>query len=134
MRVVVDTNILFSYFWEESFTKKIIANPFLELISPEKSIDELEKYSKEIIKKTKINRQKFNVLLTEVKRIVNFLPQSFYKKYLAHAKKISPDIGDVDFFALCLQEKTLFWSNDSILKFQEDVSVLSTKEMMDLIF
>ena len=53
MKFVVDTNILFSFFNKESFTKKIIINPSLDLISPDFAISELKKYSKLIIEKLK---------------------------------------------------------------------------------
>jgi len=35
MEFVVDTNVLFTFFWEGSFTKKLLVKQELELFSPE---------------------------------------------------------------------------------------------------
>jgi len=59
MRLVVDTNILFSFFWNDSFTKKLLISKKFDLISPEISLKEIQKYSKDIIKRTKTNNSGF---------------------------------------------------------------------------
>ena len=56
MKIVVDTNILFSFFWKNSLTKKLILNSSLELYSPIYVIEEILKYKSEIIKKTNIKK------------------------------------------------------------------------------
>ena len=52
MRIVVDTNILFSFFWKDSFTRNILLNPNFEFISSVFAIAELKKYASLIMKKT----------------------------------------------------------------------------------
>ena len=62
MRIVVDTNILFSFFWKDSHTRKLLINANSKLISSEFALEEIRKYSKEIIIKAKISEDFFNEL------------------------------------------------------------------------
>ena len=134
MKFVIDTNMLFSFFKPDSFTKKLINNSFFELISPDYALIELKKYANLIIKKNKISKNKFNEYLNSLKQTVKFLPQKDYTKFLSNAKEITPDIKDADFLALCLKENSILWSNDNLLKNQDKVKVLSTEEIVRLIF
>ena len=63
MKLVADTNILFSFFWENSLTRKLLISSNLELLSPEKAIVEINKYKKEIKQKTNLTEKKFNGFL-----------------------------------------------------------------------
>ena len=134
MRIVVDTNILFSLFWEKSFTKEILSMTNFELISSEVALEELKKYSSLIISKTKINKPRFEKTLFNLRGIVTFLRKKEYSEFIQEAKKISPDPNDADFLAVCLKLKCPLWSNDKILKNQEKVHVLSTKDIVEMIF
>lgn len=134
MKLVVDTNILFSFFWKDSVTKKLLLNSTLDLISPEKALFELDKYSKDIIEKTKITKIEFDSLLKELQSVLKFISRKDYEYFLAKAEKISPDKDDADFFALCLKYNCFLWSNEDILKNQEIVNVLSTKEIINLLY
>ena len=133
MKVVVDTNILFSYFKEKSFTSKIISDGLFELISPDYAVLELEKYSELIMKKVKINKNQFNFILNDLKKKVNFVSEKGFKKFISSAERICPDLGDVPFFALCLKYGLPLWSNDSLLKSQKQVLVFSTSDLVDFI-
>jgi len=134
MKVVVDTNILFSYFWENSFTKNILTSYNFEFISSEKAIDEIKKYSEYIIEKTGMSLNSFENKLEELMNKIKFFEKEedsiFYKK----ATEISPDKADVEFFAICLKEKCFLWSNDSMLKNQDFIKVLNAKEIIEIIF
>lgn len=133
MKIVVDTNILFSYFWKDSFTRKLIVNSNMELISCEKAIEEIKKYSIEIMKKTGLNGKDFEIYLRELMDIIKFLKREEYLYLHNEAIKISPDKSDADFLALCLKEKCFLWSNDFTLKEQKVVKVLSTEEIFRIL-
>jgi predicted nucleic acid-binding protein len=49
---------------------------------------------------------------------------------VSKAKKISPDIDDIDFFALALKLGCGIWSNEERLKRQSAVKVLTTEELL----
>lgn len=134
MKIVVDTNILFSYFWHNSLTKRLLETSNFELVSPTTSLTEITKYKGEIMAKVGITGNEFSNFFSKLKKIVKFVNKSNYKSHIKEAQGISPDKDDVDFFALCLKENTFLWSNDSLLKNQTKVDVLSTKEVIELLF
>ncbi len=130
MKIVVDTNILFSFFWRSSLTRKLLLSPFLELISPSIALAELKKYSIDIIKKTKTTKIFFQKELSNIGSTVSFIDRKEYSAFFKEAEKISPDETDAEFFALCLKYKCFLWSNDLTLKNQNKVKVLTTEEII----
>ena len=134
MKIVVDTNILFSFFWKDSHTKKLLINTKSELISSEFALEEIKKYSKEIITKAKISEDSFNEELKKLKLIINFINKNEYLDFIKDAEKISPDKKDAEFLALALKMNCPLWSNDSILKNQNKVRVLSTEDLIETLF
>jgi predicted nucleic acid-binding protein len=131
MKLVVDTNILFSFFWKNSFTRKSLINQDLELISPEYALEEISRHSDEIIRKLKISLKEFEKIRKELAIMVEFIPSKEYSKYLKKALKFSPDKDDIDFFALALKYKISVWSNDKALKRQKVVNVISTEDLVE---
>lgn len=134
MKIVVDTNILFSFFWQDSLTRKLLITSNLELISSEIALEEIEKYSQEIKKKLKINDKEFKEEFKKLKEIVKFVNKKEYSQFLKEAEFISPDKKDAEFFALCIKNSCFLWSNDLIIKSQDRIKVFSTKEIIELIF
>ncbi|MEK6875118.1 MAG: PIN domain-containing protein [Nanoarchaeota archaeon] len=134
MKLVVDTNILFSFFWKASLTKKLLITLNFEFISPEIALKEIKKYSNEICKKLKITEKNFIEYFKELKEIIKFIPKKEYYNFLKEAEEISPDKNDSEFFALCLKYSCALWSNDTILKNQSKIKVLSTEDIIDVIF
>ncbi len=134
MRIIIDTNILFSFFWKDSLTKKLLITSNFELISSEIALDELNKYSNQIISRLNLTRKEFNNQLEKLKDIVKFEKKQDYFNFISEARKLSPDVNDADFFALCLKYLCILWSNDSMLKNQDKIKVLSTEEIIELFF
>jgi len=134
MKLVVDTNILFSFFWKNSVTRDLITSSGFELISPEIALKELEKYSREISSKLRITKKEFDKEMQELKKIISFTKKREYNNLIKYAEEISPDKNDAEFFALCLKFSCFLWSNDSILKNQNKIKVLSTSEIIESMF
>ena len=134
MKIAVDTNVLFSFFWQGSLTRKLLITSNFELIAPEIALEEIEKYSNEICRKLKINKEDFKEQFRKLKEIVNFIEKKQYSQSLKEAESFSPDEADAEFFALCLKHSCFLWSNDSALKQQDKIKVLSTEEIIELIF
>ena len=134
MEIVIDTNILFSFFWKNSTTRKLIITSNFNIISPITALEEIDKYTHEIIKKTRLKEKEFNEELKRLKEIVKFVDKKEYFYFLKDAGKISPDKKDSDFFALCFKYNCLFWTNDSLLKMQNKIRVLNTEEIIELLF
>lgn len=138
MKLVVDTNILFSFFKKESFTRKLIIDSSLELISPEVALKELQKYSKELSIKSKISKEDFDYMFSLLKEHVEFVPlyvyKSEFKASLKIAEKFSKNdveefLDDIDFFALASKERCSIWSKDTLFKKQSIITVFNTTEL-----
>ncbi len=135
MILAIDANILFAIFSQKSFTRRfiILNRDILELYSPKFAIEEIEKYKQEIIEKFRLTEESFEVILSFMRNIIYFVDFDFYKEYIIEAKKISPDIKDVEYFALALKLKCPIWSNDKVLKNQTKVKILSTNELIEIL-
>ncbi len=133
MKFVIDTNILFTFFWQNSSTKKLIQDKKIELFSPLFALHELSNYKSEIMQKTKITKEEFTILFNDLKKYVSFIPSKEYKSYQEQAKSLSPDKDDVDFIALALCYKCPLWSNDKDLKNIDEHTILTTKEIILLL-
>ncbi|MEK6828701.1 MAG: PIN domain-containing protein [Nanoarchaeota archaeon] len=134
MRTVADTNILFSFFWKDSFTKQIIMSPNMEIFSPDFAIEELKKHSPLIMNKTRITKGEFSAALSSLKSFVKFFPLKYYGVFMKEAGNISPDKDDSNFLALCLKLNLPLWSNDAELKKQDKVAIIDTKDIIDIYF
>ena len=129
MKFVVDSNVLFTFFWKNSFTKGILVDQDFEFLAPELALDELKRNSEEISQKTGISKKKFRDLLRELAIFVEFIPIDKYKGFLSKADCISHK-NDIDFVALALEFKIPVWSNDPHLKEQSLVKVFTTNEFV----
>jgi predicted nucleic acid-binding protein len=139
VKLVVDTNILFSFFKKESTTRTLILNDSLILISPEIALKELTKYTKELTRKSDINTEEFDEMILQLQRHITFKPVSHYQKSLRTAlqlaqqfsqKDVEEFLDDVDFFALATKEKCSIWSKDTLFKKQSSIRIFTTKEII----
>ena len=134
MKLVVDTNVLFSFFKKDSTTRNIITSyEIFQLYTPEFCLKELEKLKNVICKKARISEKEFKEIFEILKVFVMPVPLEKYKKFLNKAKTISPDPDDIDIFALAIKLNCAIWSNDSRLKKQKKIKVFSTEEIVELV-
>jgi len=133
MDLVVDANILFAALIKRGATSNLLFSNELHLFAPEFLLSEFEKYRDLIIDKTERPDDEFEEVLAIYLRRINFVPSEEINPYLDKAKKISPDPNDAVYFAVALKVDASLWSNDSILKKQEIITVYSTKELLTLV-
>ncbi len=131
MELVVDTNVLYTYFWKNSFARRFLMRMSLELYSPEFALEEINANEQDILKKTGISKEEFKKIREDLAIAVEFIPLDNYKKFLKSAHDFSPDAKDVDFLSLSLKLKLPLWSNEPLLKNQNKVLVLSTADLLD---
>tara|TARA_Y100000310_G_scaffold328291_1_gene396206 strand:+ start:18 stop:422 length:405 start_codon:yes stop_codon:yes gene_type:complete len=131
MKLIADTNILFSFFKKESFTRKLLLSDNLTIISSEKAIEELTKYSQLIAEKAGITLEQFNKELDKLKKIASFEDKTQYQDYLKEAEAISPDRDDANFLAASLKHNCALWSNDKELTRQNKVKVINTENVVN---
>jgi predicted nucleic acid-binding protein len=75
------------------------------------------------------SRADFDKLVGILKKRITSVPNEETEKFLSEARKISPDKGDADYFALALKLGCPIWSNDKMLKKQDTIVVYSTEEL-----
>jgi predicted nucleic acid-binding protein len=102
----------------------------MNLYAPEFSLEEINKYKKEIIRKNNLTEEEFDHIKFDLAIAIKFIPVEGYAQFLKTALKISPDPNDTDFFALAIQLKLPIWSNDTQLKNQEKIVTFTTTELI----
>ena len=131
MKLVVDANVLFAVLIKEGKNEDLIFNHNFEIFAPNFLFEEFKKYKAFLLKKTEREESDFNKLLDILKkRIKTILDEDI--KLLEEAKQISPDLNDVDYFALALKLNCPIWSNDKKLKEQNRVRIYSTEDLVNL--
>ena len=131
MKLVVDTNVLFTFFCMNSFTKGLIVAKDFEFSAPEFALEEINKYTDEILEKTGISLEKFKELRRELAISVEFIPLEEYRQFMPEAISLMPmHTNDIDFLALALKLGLSIWSNDPHFKKQSKVKVFNTSELL----
>ncbi|MFB6166921.1 MAG: PIN domain-containing protein [Candidatus Nanohaloarchaea archaeon] len=133
MKVVVDSNILFSFFNPDSDVRELLLTPELVFFTPEATKFEVESHSEDIRDVANITREEFEWLWDVMFEAVQKVPLEEYDGEVEEAFDIVPDRKDVAYFALALSLEAPVWSNESGLKQQDRVEVLDTGEMMELV-
>jgi len=127
MKLVVDTNIIFSLFNPKSFTNEFIKSFNLELFAPISLLKELSKYSDVICLKAKISSKEFFSKISLLPKIINF--QDPLESSKLKADRLISHKTDVPFLALALEFDIPIWSNDKHFKEQSSIKVFTTKEL-----
>jgi len=134
MRLVIDTNILVSFFRENPVNELISKSKFLNLslFSSEYVLEELKKNKSDVLKYSGLNLKQFNERLSELLSFVKLIPESACKNFESEAKHLAPHDKDVPIFALALKLNCAIWSNELAFKQQDHIKALSTRDMIEL--
>ena len=142
MKLVVDANILFSFFKKDSITRRLLTSfEIFELYTPSLCFVELINHKEEICKKSKISESDFNEILDDLKLFVETIPDEKFKDYGLESKKILPaHLKDAPYVALCLFFRSAgyniaLWTNEVQLKKlkNQGITVYSTKDLLELL-
>ena len=134
MKLVVDTNILFSFFKKGSKTRRLILNfEILELATPSFCIDELNEHKELICEKSRLSDSEFEEVLDDLLIFVKEFSLSEYKEFLSDAKTFSPDPDDIDLFALALKLECPIWAQEKAFRKQSKVKVFSTSDIISFL-
>ena len=132
MKLVLDTNKLFSFFWKGSLIKKLLISEH-DLYSPEFALKELENHKLEILEKTKLTSEEFEEFKIRLKKVVEFVPFSRYSKHFPKALSLLPEhTKDIDFLALAIELNAGIISNDKELKKQSEINIFDDSKLSDL--
>src|SRR3989338_8670516 len=134
MKLVVDTNILVSFFRPNPVNELISKSKFLglRLFSPEHSVEELKKNKQAVLKYSELNSKQFDEKLEEMLSLIKIIPKDSFESFEQEAKQLAPHDKDIPLFALALKLESAIWSNEPAFKKQSRVRVLSTRNMIEL--
>jgi len=136
MIIVVDSNVFISALIKDSLTRKLIAKCKEWLIIPEYFFQEVRKHEKEILLKSKLSKESYDILFNELLRYVFVIPNEVILPYREEALKIVKDIDidDVLFIATALAfEDAVVWSDDKKLKKQNKIKIINTSEIIKIL-
>jgi len=135
MKLVLDSNIIFSALIRKSTTRDIILSDAFDLHAPEYIFAEITKHKELLLRKSKMTEGDFNALLLLLQKHVYFVSKESYNEKMAIAEDIMKeiDITDSPFLALALTLDCSIWSNDGHFKQQDKIGVYTTKELTNRI-
>ncbi|MFT4310028.1 MAG: PIN domain-containing protein [Candidatus Woesearchaeota archaeon] len=132
MKLVADANILFSLVKKGSSTQYLVDNFNLQLISVDFVLDELYNHKIELLKKSKLNS------FDDVKKILDhyviFVDAKSIKKELKEVAKLISDENDIIYLALAKKYDLVVWSNDNHFKKQSLIKILTTADLVKLLY
>ena len=130
MQLVVDTNIIISFFRENPVRFIIINSDLinLSLFTPEYTIEELNKNKSDILKYGKINSAQFEEVLSHLSKFIKIILKESSKKFESQAKQLIHG-KDIPIFALALKLNCPIWSNEPGFKEQSKVEIITTEEL-----
>jgi len=133
MDFVVDANILFAALIKDSVTADLFVQEEIRLFAPEFIFREFEKYHATIMAKTDRSESDFEHFMVILLKRIHVVPREEFDSHISQAKKTSPDIKDVPYFALAMKKNIPIWSNDKQLESQDLVVVYSTSKLIEII-
>jgi len=134
MKLVVDANILFSFFLKDSKTREIIISfDIFEFYTPAFALEELLHHKEEICRKCKISEEEFKEIFNYLSLFVKIIPEEKFKDLARKASEISPHEKDIPYFALALKIKCPIWSSEKAFKNQTKIKVFSTKDLVEVL-
>jgi predicted nucleic acid-binding protein len=134
MKLVVDTNILFSFFRENIVRELIVGSPHngLALLTHPLAFSELRKNKKRLMKYAGIKTEEdFDYVLTVLEFFVKVANRDPTPEEITNSLKVCPHSKDAPFFEIAIALSADIWSKEPRLKKQSVVKVLTTKEVMD---
>jgi len=134
MGIIIDNNILFSLMKPDSTNSSLFDSINLEFFAPIFVIKEFRKYREECMRKSGLSEKDFKKREEYIFDKIELIEFEEYENQLERAEKICPDPDDVSYFALALKLDLPIWSNDTLLKNQNRVKILSTGDMIKLMF
>ena len=137
MKIVIDSNILFSALIKDSITRRIILDYEDQFLFPSYIFEEMEKHKDELLTKSKMKQKDFEDLLRLLLQKVIIIPKEVLIHYKNDAYQIIKDIDpdDIIFIACAIAySDAIIWSDDKKLKQQSKVRIINTNEMYSLLY
>lgn len=133
MNLVVDTNILISFFRENPVRAIILGSELfcLQLYTPEQGFKELLNIRQDISKYSKLSLKDIEFTFEELKKHVKIISEESFQDFEEQAKKLIHD-KDIPFFSLALSLNCAIWSNEPAFKEQSSVEIFNTQDLRNI--
>ena len=133
MRLILDSNIIFSALIRNGISQEIILNKNFDFFAPAFTLSEIDKYASEICKKSKMNENQLQILLNKLFCYITIINPAVYAKFFNEASILIMDKKDIPFLACALALNCPIWSEDKEFKKQQKVKIYTTRELLDLL-
>lgn len=132
--LVVDANIIFSFFQADSGRRRLInrlRTDGCQLLSPDYVFTELMAEKTRIIQFANITESEFVFLLALLERTIQTVESDRYRSALEDAAALAPHGKDVPYFALAIDANVPIWSDENAFREQETVPVYTTEQLFE---
>ena len=135
MRLVVDSNVLFSALVKDSVTRSLLLHAKVEFITLRFSVDEILKYKQEIIRKAYISHDQFRITFSGLMQKIIIVEDKVIMAKIPDAAQVMDKIDpkDTPFLAAAMATDSDLWSNDTDFEKQKKVKVWKTHELVNLV-
>lgn len=131
MRLVIDTNIVFSALIAGGKTRECIITAPVELYAPEFFYSEFENHRETILSKTNLDEDQLTTVFALLFENIELVPRTELADHIPKAREImeSIDPDDVPFLALAISHECDIWSDDDHFQEQYAVKVWESHEL-----
>jgi len=132
MKLVCDTNIVFSALIAGGKTRELILNDQINLYAPEYFFTELRNHRDEVKEKSRLSDDQLTHLRTVLFKDVRVVPKEEFDSQLNTASQLigDTDPDDVPFLALALHLNADIWTDDTDFDTQDRVTTWKTHELI----
>lgn len=133
MKILVDTNRIVAALIRAGTTRNIIFDDHFEFLTQDYALTEINEHEDELLKKTRLTREEFGLLLALIFEHITIIPHSGYGHLMEECKNDISDPDDIPHLAACLasnaegilahdkhfleQHKVRVFTNGDILRF-----------------
>ncbi|MDZ7688653.1 MAG: PIN domain-containing protein [Halobacteriales archaeon] len=133
MKLVCDTNVVFSALIAGGKTRELILSDQTNLYAPEFFFTELDNHRHEIEDKSQLSEEQLSLLLNVLFKDTEVVPREEFEHELEQASQLigDTDSDDVSFLALALHLDADIWTDDTDFEKQDEVTVWKTHELVN---
>lgn len=133
MKLVCDTNVVFSALIAGGKTRELILSDQTDLYVPEFFFTELDGHRQEIEEKSRLSEEQLGLLFNVLFKDTEVIPREEFEHQIEQANKLigDTDPDDISFLALALDLDTDIWTDDTDFQEQDEVTVWKTHELVN---
>ena len=131
MKILVDTNRIIAALIKNGTTRDILFDENFEFVTPDFTITEIREHEEELLKKTKLTKQEFDILLVLIFEHITIIPFSEYEDFIEECKEDINDLDDIPYLAACLASNAQgIWAHDPHLLEQHKAKVFTNIDLL----